>query len=284
MPKEQFVVYSPRWPKPALLIAAFFLFASSYCRGDEKCNDDECIVSTSVAASLCPSQTLSINWNKKSNWRIATCPCNCTQQDNTNWIINSKGTIFSLNIGRVFGKNLFHSQLNPVVPDIISPHEMCEPANRQKIDDSDYLILEKRPSNRKDPYCYNAIYVYALPEQISLSSNSGQIPLNDPDYFTNIDDTTKEKLIELMNLYAPFNDSEMSPTLLNKEKVVASKKANLYLLPSVDKITKAYLIGGDKVTITDVSIDNQFAYIIYVKKSNDKIQRWIKCSDLDGCN
>jgi hypothetical protein len=270
-----------------------FLSVFSGVRAEGLCNKNgECSIAIEAgkfdASDICPSNRLDIEWNEGSKWRVVSCSCDCTEQSNHNWFVSSSGVVVGLDTGRVFTKAFFNSSLSPVVPDVISPHGMCEPAIKSKLSDSDYLILDKVPSNKKDPYCYNAIYVKTSSDDVSISKNSGGMAKSDSDYYSDVDDVTKSKLMQLVASYAPFDGSsdagQVEGSGSSKEQVVTSVRANLYSNPTDGGATKAYLVSGDKVEVIGKSGDGIFALVIYKSKTHGDIKKWVKCSDLDGCN
>lgn len=67
---------------------------------------------------------------------------------------------------------------------------------------------------------------------------------------------------------------------------VLSKKATLYREPHIDQPTKAYLISGDEVVLTDVtSDDDNFWYRIrYTTVKGKPIEGWLRCDDTKLCD
>lgn len=119
-----------------------------------KCDsNNQCAIvlpgSTSEVGALCPGGKMSILWNKGEGWRLVSCFCGCTEQNNKNWFISPDGKVLGLQVGRFFNKNIFSEKINPVIPDLFHSHEMCASADLRLLGKSSFILLDKVPSNKK---------------------------------------------------------------------------------------------------------------------------------------
>lgn len=256
--------------------------------GSVKCGPgDECTTTatndTIEAKNLCPSSSIQMSWNKKSDWTLVSCSCNCSEQNNNNWFVSRGGSVIGLEAGRYFPRSFFSSSLNPMVPDIMASHSMCKPADRKMVSQSAFILLDKKPSNEeKDPYCYDTIYVVDEGGVINFFENNKSIKKNDHSYFLDINESEKKDLISLVKKISP---SWVVATDQAKEKyfTVIAEHAYLYDQPSAQGGGRAYLIAGDKVkTLGDP--EGGYIKIRYVTKKGVAIEKWVKCDDINYVN
>jgi hypothetical protein len=184
--------------------------------------------------------------------------------------------------GRYLPKSFFEKELSPVVPDLMSPHHMCQPADRESIRNSVFVLLDKRPSSGDDPYCYDAMYLKSIGNHVVLEMDGRAIPSSDGEYFSSVDDRTKAQLVALINHVSERAHSQARPSSQERRVVVSADKAYLYSKPSSDAMTKAYLVKGDKVTVHG-QLHDVFLRVTYVTQRGQAIERFILCGDVDLC-
>lgn len=251
------------------------------------CDSGECtavLASPELAESrgLCESAALQVSWSNRSNWFLVSCSCNCTEQNNKNWLVRSAGEVIGMERGRYLPKSFFAKDLNPMVPDLMSPHHMCQPVDKEAIRNSAFLLLDKRPSSGDDPYCYDAMYLRPFKNRIVLEVGGRPIASGDREYFYSVDDSVKNQLVALVNRVSEHAQSEAQHNSQERRVVVSSDKAYLYSRPSADAMTKAYLIKGDMVTVHG-QLHDVFLKITYVTQRGQTIEKFILCGDVDLC-
>lgn len=253
--------------------------------GSVKCGPgDECTTTVTndviESKNLCPNSPIQMSWNKKSDWTLVSCSCNCSEQNNNNWFVNHDGEVIGLGAGRYFPRSFFSPNLNPMVPDIMASHSMCKPADRKMIGRSVFLLLDKRPSNEeKDPYCYDTIYVVDEGGAINFIENNKVIKKNDRSYFSEVKGAEKNDLISLVKKIPP-SWKAVADQIKEKDFVVVAERAYLYDQPSPQGVGRAYLIAGDKVKALG---DPEGGYVKfrYVTKKGVVIEKWLKCDDIN---
>jgi hypothetical protein len=67
-------------------------------------------------------------------------------------------------------------------------------------------------------------------------------------------------------------------------KNVVSDKANLLSAPNASAVTRGYLIKGDEVLVVNRSDDGRYREVIYTSPKHGKVDRWVKCEDINFCD
>ncbi|WP_186078609.1 hypothetical protein [Burkholderia gladioli] len=279
----------------ALILGLLLIIATSInatnAMADEKVGtiacgpEEECAAlvpnDISEAKKLCPNSSMQIAWNRKSDWTLMSCPCNCSEQSNKNWFINPSGEVIELNVGRHVKSSFFLKALSPVVPDIMASHSMCEPADREMIKRSTFLLLNKKPSNEKDPYCYDVIYAVDGGGGIKFIESGASLERGNRDYFSSIDDAKGDDLKLIAKKITP-SWAGGGGQAGEKNLAVVVKRAYLYDQPSVQGAGKAYLIAGDRVKVLG-RISDGYVKFQYTTKKGLVIEKWLKCADINYC-
>ncbi|WP_143135964.1 hypothetical protein [Burkholderia ubonensis] len=234
------------------------------------------------AKNLCPNSTMQMSWNKKSDWTLLSCPCNCSEQNNKNWFVSRSGVVIGLEAGRYSSRSLFSSTLNPMVPDIMASHSMCKPADRKMIERSAFLLLDKKPSGKRDPYCYDVIYVVDGNGGIDFIENGSIIKKSNRDYFVEVGDSERSDLRSLAKRISPSWGVAMDQTK-EKDLAITVERAYLYDQPSAKGAGKAYLIDGDRVKALG-DAKNGFVKFRYVTKKGVVLEKWLRCEDVNYCH
>jgi hypothetical protein len=240
---------------------------------------DEC--STTIineAKNLCPNALLQISWNKNSNWTLVSCSCNCSEQDNKNWFVARNGSVIGLEIGRRFPRSFFSENISPMVPDIMASHSMCNPADKEMIDQSTFLLLDKQPSaGENGPYCYDTIYVAEKDGSINFIEDGKKV--NNRSYFSGTSESDKNSLTTITRRILPSWKAAADHESNNYFSVV-SERAYLYDRPLPQAAGKAYLIAGDKVETLGSPHDGYIKFR-YIAKNGNIIEKWMKCIDIN---
>ena len=66
-------------------------------------------------------------------------------------------------------------------------------------------------------------------------------------------------------------------------KNVVTDKARLFSAPNASAATRGYLIKGDQVSVVKRSDDGRYCEVIYASPKRGKIDRWVKCEDINSC-
>ncbi|VWB31153.1 hypothetical protein BLA6863_01335 [Burkholderia lata] len=276
---------------PKFGVAGFAILISVNAVADErvhpaKCGiGDECtiIVQNSIpeASRLCQNSPVQMSWSRKSSWTLISCSCDCSDQNNKNWFINGDGLVIGMGVGRYFHRSFFASGLNPMIPDIMASHSMCKPADRTMVDRSSFLLLDKRPSHKSDPYCYDVIYISENKKNIDFFEGGRVIRRSDRDYFYEIGDSERGDLISLVGKVFPVWSSARNQAK-QKSLAVLVDRAYLYDRPFFQGDGKSYLIKGDRVNVIG-SAENGFVKFRYITRKGRIIEKWLKCEDVNSC-
>ncbi|VWD12126.1 hypothetical protein BCO18175_04817 [Burkholderia contaminans] len=83
-------------------------------------------------------------------------------------------------------------------------------------------------------------------------------------------------------IHAELRRDDRSMRHYGERKVVVGR-AFLYDSPSSAHVSHIYVIKGDYVRLVEVSSDLQFWKIEFVTKDENRLVKWINCSDIDFC-
>lgn len=64
-------------------------------------------------------------------------------------------------------------------------------------------------------------------------------------------------------------------------KNVVADKAHLQSAPNSSAVTRGYLIKDDEVLVANRSDDVRYREVIYASPMHGKIDRWMKCEDIN---
>ncbi|WGS50869.1 hypothetical protein LFL96_05025 [Paraburkholderia sp. D15] len=154
------------------------------------------------ATNLCDSDTMTIAWRKTQGTMLMVCNSKDTAEDNNAYVV-SKSSVVGLNFGRYVDMVAIASNPNIEIPDQFSSKPLCAPASMEKLNSSDFLLLNKVPRNGS--YCYDVAY-------LKVKDNS---PLQ----------------IEIENKYVKPGDSDFYSGKLKQEKIKSARKIFTSVLP-----------------------------------------------------
>ncbi|WP_269508457.1 hypothetical protein [Burkholderia sp. IMCC1007] len=234
------------------------------------------------AKRLCPNSRVQMSWSRRSDWTLVSCSCDCSEQNNLNWFVSRSGAVIGLAVGRYFQGSFFSQTLSPAVPDIVASHSMCKPADRKMIRRSKFMLLDKKPSYEKDPYCYDVIYVIDGGGGINFIENNILLKKDGRDYFRVVSDSEGSDLRSLTKTISPSWTGSIDK-VGEEDLVVTVKRAYLYDQPSPEATGKAYLIDGDRVKMLEPA-ENGFVKFRYVAKRGMVLEKWLKCEDVNYCH
>ena len=146
------------------------------------CNSaQECVVSILVQGSapprLCESSDLSALWIRESRKYLIQCRSGDTAEDNTVWIVDQGAKFYGrLNYGRFITKSAVERNPNLKISDKFSSRSLCEPIDMAKLRASDFLLLDKRPTDSDEgPYCYDATYLKVGDGKLTIATSRGPV-------------------------------------------------------------------------------------------------------------
>ena len=152
---------------------------------DEK---NECAVNVSASdprwARLCDSSDLSVHWAKGLGRYLIQCRSGGTSEENVVWLIDLKAEFFGkLYFGRFFKKSALEAEPDMKIQDKFQSRELCNSVDLLKIEASDFVLLDKKPTNdAESPYCYDPVYLVLQGGRLTIGNNSGPFKDNDADH------------------------------------------------------------------------------------------------------
>ncbi|MCP3716891.1 hypothetical protein [Paraburkholderia sp. CNPSo 3281] len=251
------------------------------------CANDECVVFVNdkppAAQALCGDAAVTIRWTVGENVFLTTCEDAGTEEQNTNFLSDASGNYArKLVYGRPVQKQFLRQHPTGPVPDKFAPRPYCTPPLLQQVSASTFVLLDKRPENTNNGYCFEPTYVHYDKGQ-SIDTAKARIATGDRDYFGTLP-TTKQQLnlATLIHGYGAMSHQtskadEASP-LQERTSHVAVERAWLYDKPEENGKRKGYLIGGDTVAVLDEV--GGWARIHYRQINGNEIVRWVRSADL----
>lgn len=124
----------------------------------------ECTVNITHDSSkqnrLCGNDNLSVHWRRGIEQYLIECRGSGTAEENSVFIVDKNRSIFKkLNYGRFVAKRFLRKPV-VVIPDRFAPRSLCNPVVKQKLEPSNFVILNKRPNfGGNGFYCYDPIYL-----------------------------------------------------------------------------------------------------------------------------
>lgn len=152
-------------------------YASAHCSSSGECTLDILKTEPNLVA-ICEGLKPGLAWNRrKQDIFLFSCDCECTAHDNFGWLVDARRGLKELTIQRVIlGKWSSKSELNlkpSTIKDTFASHSMCESLDKQKLQDSIFISLIKRPTgNETGPYCYFPTYIHDLNKGFKIETNS----------------------------------------------------------------------------------------------------------------
>ncbi|RDK01852.1 hypothetical protein DLM46_15945 [Paraburkholderia lacunae] len=103
------------------------------------------------------------------------------------WVIDLSAKFFGrLNYGRFIIKSAIERNPNLKVPDKFSSRGLCEPIDVTKLKTSDFLLLDKRPTDsNEDPYCYDPTYLEVGGGKLTIATSRGPATRSDLEHVVN---------------------------------------------------------------------------------------------------
>ncbi len=153
------------------------------------CNGrNECVVTANGKISrkdrLCESANLSTLWIKGSEKYLIQCRGGDTAEDNVVWIVDTRAGFFGrLDYGRFIKKSTLEKNPDVEIPDQFRARNLCDPIDVNKLESSDFVLLDKRPTDKDDnPYCYAPTYLTLKSGKLAIEISVDGVTRHDPDH------------------------------------------------------------------------------------------------------
>lgn len=112
------------------------------------------VCTVAIAENYCGADGIAASkWDMRSDSFVLSCACDCTDQDNTFWIIRPDRTVSTLAASKVVS-SIDIARNGSVVPDIFGVVPYCTAV---KTDKPGLVYLQKQPANTPASYCYAVI-------------------------------------------------------------------------------------------------------------------------------
>jgi hypothetical protein len=157
--------------------------------GRGTCNGNECslVLDSHLPESgnLCKTSALSIHWKNGSDVYLVQCDCDCSMQQNTNWVVDKTAAkVYGFSYGRYVNKSFLEgATADTEMPDRFAIVKLCQAPLAEKLESSTFVLLNKLPSEKVPPYCYEVTYVTLSNGSLTLSNNKMVISRNNQDYW-----------------------------------------------------------------------------------------------------
>lgn len=182
------------------------LFGS--CDADGECS---AVFDRSVKETrpICGANIASIAWRKNSSVVLLQCVGSDTAEENKNFLVDGDSVI-GLNYGRYVKVGFLQQSQDVVVPDKFGSTPLCSPADRKKLSESMFVLLDKRPGESGTAYCYDITYLSSVAGVFHLDTNAGPIIANDRDHFmARVPSRTKRQIKRLVEIFSGWKVSQL---------------------------------------------------------------------------
>jgi hypothetical protein len=254
------------------------------------CANNECVVFVNdkppAAEALCGDAAVTLRWNVGGNAFLTTCEDAGTEEQDTNFLSDAEGNqARKLVYGRPVLKQFLLQHPSGPVPDKFASRPYCTPPSSRQVSESTFVLLEKRPANTENGYCFEPTYVHYDKEHITVDTAKGRIAASDQDYFGALPtEQQQSNLAALIHQYASTsrepNNADTAHSSHESTRHVAAERAYLYGMPKDDGKKMGYLISGDTVVVLDAVGD--WSQIRYRQANGNEIVRWVRSADLVG--
>ncbi len=174
--------------------------------GEATCDGGECTFTpgkpSKAVKQICETSLPTVFWDTNISLYLVQCDCNCSLQQNTNWVIDKvHNKIYGLSFGRYLKKSFMETAtIATEVPDRFTSVSLCEAPKPKLISSSAFVLLNKLPSEEPSPYCYEITYIMFNGNDLTLLNNKGIISNTDNNYWiTNVHQKTRSALLSLID-------------------------------------------------------------------------------------
>jgi hypothetical protein len=134
---------------------------------------------------FCNPSHFSITWKRGREIYLFQCRGRgTTEGENKNWIVDIQHNIyFKVGYGRFYDQNKLIANPDIRIPDSFQARPLCHPAIDEKLRTSDFVLLDKRPSDdEQNPYCYEPTYLTISGGQFHILTSEGTLHRSDADH------------------------------------------------------------------------------------------------------
>jgi hypothetical protein len=176
-------------------------------------NNRECsaIFSRSLpeAKALCGERTASVIWRKNFQPILLQCVGAATdEEDNVSYIVNGSDVV-GLNYGRSVKVNFLQQNPAASIPDKFGSVRICAPANLEKLHNSTFVLLFKRPDETGDSYCYDVTYLSTSVGGVRLDTNARTLSPTNKTYFSgHTSARTRRRVKELIQVFQTWHEEK----------------------------------------------------------------------------
>jgi hypothetical protein len=174
--------------------------------GEGTCDGGECTFTpgrpSKAVKEICETSLPTVFWDRNTPLYLVQCDCDCSLQQNTNWVIDKvHNKIYGLSYGRYLKKSFMEIATTATeVPDRLTSVKLCEAPKPKLIKSSAFVLLNKLPSDEPSPYCYEITYIIFSDNDLTLFNNEGIISNNNDNYWIkNINARTRSSLLSLID-------------------------------------------------------------------------------------
>jgi hypothetical protein len=174
--------------------------------GEGTCDGGECSFTprrpSKGIKEICETSLPVVSWDKNTSLYLVQCDCDCSLQQNTNWVIDKvHNKIYGLSYGRYLKKSFMETATSATeVPDRLTSVKLCESPKPKLMKSSAFVLLNKLPSDEPSPYCYEVTYIMFSGNDVTIFNNKGLISNNNDNYWTkNINAKTRSALLLLID-------------------------------------------------------------------------------------
>ena len=140
--------------------------------------------SDAAARRLCRNATAAVAWRKSEATYLVQCIDSSAAEENINYLVREPSTTATmLDYGRYVDKTaLLANPVGPTAPPL-PVRALCSPADPEKVDASDFILLSRRPAAGVNAYCYDVTYVAADGGEWGVKTNAGEVQAGDAAYY-----------------------------------------------------------------------------------------------------
>lgn len=140
--------------------------------------------SDKAARRLCRNATAAVAWRKSEATYLVQCIDSTTAEENINYLVRQPNTTATmLDYGRYVDKSALLA--NPAGPTVapLPVRPLCSPADPEKVQASDFVLLNRRPAPGTNSYCYDVTYVQADGADWTIKTHAGDVQSGDAAYY-----------------------------------------------------------------------------------------------------
>lgn len=271
------------------LVICWVLFCANIAQAQMVCADAVCrdhVDGKGLVSAPCASEMLSVIFSQSNGAMIIQCDASSASPEESLLLLydrlESTRSAYEFTDARVLtpGAEEWAALQTEGVPDKFGPKPLCN-ANDKRPPAGAFFIAVKTPKQGEDPeppYCYDLYLVSGDSGNWLLSTPFGK---QQPQSLTAKDLARWKTLQE--NVMSSSDIQKQAAATGNELVAIVSDKASLFSSPELSRITKMYLIKGDRIEILDSSRRAVgWVKIRYTTKSGKVFDNWIQANSLEA--